>query len=113
MTERYGIILVNLGSPSAPTPKALRKYLAQFLADRRVIELHPLLWRPILHGIILRTRPARSAKAYGKIWERTADGAFVAEAPLVQITRAQADKLQAVLPNDVYVEPAMRYGQPS
>ncbi len=105
--------MVNLGSPAAPTPKAVRKYLAQFLTDRRVIELHPLLWRPILHGIILRTRPARSAKAYQKIWGRTADGGLCAEAPLVEITRAQADKLQAVLPDDVCVEPAMRYGQPS
>lgn len=113
MTERYGIILVNLGSPAAPTPKALRKYLAQFLADRRVIELHPLLWRPILHGIILRIRPARSAKAYQKIWGRDDKGAYSPEAPLVEITRAQANKLQAVLPDDVYVEPAMRYGQPS
>ncbi|MCF6219946.1 MAG: ferrochelatase [Robiginitomaculum sp.] len=113
MTERYGIIIANLGSPAAPTPKALRKYLAQFLTDRRVIELHPLLWRPILHGIILRTRPARSAQAYQKIWGRDDNGAFSPEAPLVEITRAQADKLQAALPDDVYVEPAMRYGQPS
>lgn len=113
MAERYGILLVNLGSPAAPTPKAVRKYLAQFLTDRRVIELHPLFWRPILHGIILRTRPAKSAKAYQKIWGRAADGTFVCEAPLVEITRAQATKLQAALPDDVYVEPAMRYGQPS
>jgi len=113
VTEHYGIILVNLGSPAAPTPKALRKYLAQFLSDRRVIELHPLLWRPILHGIILRTRPARSAKAYQKIWSRTASGEFAHEAPLVEITRAQAAKLQDALPSNIYVEPAMRYGQPS
>jgi len=113
VTERYGIILVNLGSPAAPTPKALRKYLAQFLSDRRVIELHPLFWRPILHGIILRTRPSKSAKAYLKIWRRSESGEFAPEAPLVEITRTQAEKLQAVLPDDVYVEPAMRYGQPS
>ena len=113
MAERYGVILVNLGSPAAPTAKAVRKYLAQFLSDRRVIELHPLLWQPILHGIILRTRPAKSAKNYQKIWGRTADGAFAAEAPLVEITRAQAAKLQVTLPDDVYVEPAMRYGEPS
>ncbi len=113
MTERYGIILVNLGSPSAPTPKALRKYLAQFLSDRRVIELHPMLWRPILHGVILRTRPAKSAKAYQKIWRRDAQGNFISDAPLIEISRAQAAKLQNALPQNIYVEPAMRYGQPS
>jgi len=66
-----------------------------------------------LHGIILRTRPAKSAKAYQKIWRRTANGEFAPEAPLVEITRAQAAKLQETLPGEVYVEPAMRYGQPS
>ena len=112
MSEPYGIILANLGSPAAPTPKALRQYLAQFLSDRRVIALHPVLWKPILHGIILRTRPAKSAKAYAKIWRRDADGHFAPEAPLVEITRAQAHKLQSRLPENVFVEPAMRYGQP-
>lgn len=63
-----GILLANLGTPDAPTPAALRRYLAEFLSDPRVIETPGLIWQPILHGIILRTRPRRSAAAYAKVW---------------------------------------------
>ena len=100
--------MINLGSPDAPTPKAVRKYLFQFLHDHRVIELNRWLWCPILHGIILRTRPKRSAAAYAKIW-----GPEGSEAPLIEITRAQAAGVQAILGDSVHVEVAMRYGNPS
>ncbi|NNC37639.1 MAG: ferrochelatase [Hyphomonadaceae bacterium] len=112
MTDKTGILLVNLGSPSSPTTKAVRKYLFQFLHDKNVIELTRWLWCPILHGVILRTRPKRSAEAYAKIWRKEADGAFADEAPLVEITRAQAAKLRERLP-DYPIEIGMRYGQPS
>lgn len=112
VTEKTGILLVNLGSPSSPTTKAVRKYLFQFLHDKNVIELTRWLWCPILHGVILRTRPKRSAAAYAKIWRKEADGTFADEAPLVEITRAQVDKLRVRMP-DTPIEVGMRYGQPS
>ena len=65
---RVGVLLVNLGTPDAPTPAAVRRYLAEFLSDRRVVELPPLLWQPILRGIILTTRPKKSAHAYKQVW---------------------------------------------
>ena len=68
MTDKPGLLLVNLGSPDAPTAKAVRKYLFEFLHDKRVIETSRWIWCPILHGIILRVRPARSARAYAKVW---------------------------------------------
>lgn len=113
MADKVGILLVNLGSPAQPTPKATRKYLAQFLSDTRVIELSPLLWWPILHGIILRTRPARSAKAYASIWERDENGAFAKYSTLISTTIAQAASLQQRMPSHVIVKAAMRYGEPS
>lgn len=106
---RIGILWVNLGTPDAPTASAVRRYLAEFLSDHRVIELPRLLWAPILHGIILRTRPAKSARKYASIW--TPEGS-----PLLHWTRIQAAALQERLQHqrlDVVVEPAMRYGQPS
>ena len=69
---RVGVLLVNLGTPDAATPAAVRRYLAEFLADRRVVEIPRVAWRPILHGVILRTRPAKSAARYAAIWTRTA-----------------------------------------
>lgn len=109
-TPCLGVLLTNLGTPDAPTPQALRRYLAQFLSDPRVIELPKILWKPILHGIVLRTRPKRSAAAYAKIW--TSEGS-----PLLVITRRLAARLQAALtetlPGPVAVEVAMRYGAPS
>jgi ferrochelatase len=103
---RVGVLLVNLGTPQAATPAAVRTYLAQFLSDPRVVEIPRLLWMPILHGIILRTRPAKSAHAYAQVW--TDQGS-----PLAAITRAQAEALQARMGDDVQVGWAMRYGQPA
>lgn len=100
--------MVNLGSPDAPTTKAVRKYLYEFLHDHRVIELTRWLWCPILHFIILRVRPSKSANAYAKIW-----GEEGSEAPLIEITRTQAAGVQAELGDAVQVEIAMRYGNPS
>ena len=110
---KTGILLVNLGSPSEPTPKATRKYLAQFLKDRRVIELHPVLWWPILHGIILRTRPAKSARAYAKVWDQDENGKYAKYSALVETTFGQAQALQKKLGVNMIVKAAMRYGQPS
>lgn len=105
-----GVLLTNLGSPDAPTPAALRRYLAQFLSDPRVIETPRAVWLPILHGIVLRTRPKRAAHAYAKVW--TDEGA-----PLLSITRRQAQAVQqavaARFPGPVKVEFGMRYGNPS
>lgn len=102
-----GLLLVNLGSPDAPTAAATRRYLGQFLHDYRVVDTTRWLWCPILHGIILRIRPARSAALYASIW---GEGD---EAPLVRITRAQVAGVQELLGPDVIVETAMRYGNPS
>ncbi len=108
MQNKCGLLLVNLGSPDAPNPGAVRKYLGEFLHDQRVIDTSRWIWCPILHGIILRTRPARSAKLYAKIW-----GDLNEEAPLIRITRDIASGVQAQLPNNVVVDIAMRYGNPS
>jgi ferrochelatase len=96
---------VNLGTPEAPTPEAVRSYLAEFLSDPRVVELPRLLWLPILHGIVLRTRPARSAEKYRLVW--TPEGS-----PLAVHTARQAGLLQAFL-KETPVAYAMRYGEPS
>lgn len=106
---RTGILLCNLGTPAAPTAAALRRYLGQFLSDTRVVELPKLLWWPILHGIILRTRPAKSAAKYASIW--TPEGS-----PLKVWTEKQAALLRGSLgerQHDITVRHAMRYGQPS
>ncbi|TAK51740.1 MAG: ferrochelatase [Betaproteobacteria bacterium] len=99
-----GVLLVNLGTPSAPTPQAVRAYLAEFLADPRVVELPRWLWLPLLHGVILNLRPARSARKYAVIW--TAEGS-----PLAVHTARQARLLAAA--SGLRVEHAMRYGEPS
>lgn len=100
-----GVLLVNLGTPDAPTAAAVRRYLGEFLSDKRVVELPALLWQPILRGIILNTRPRKSARAYAKVW--TEEGS-----PLAVITRKQAEALQLRLGDTVRVEHAMRYGRP-
>lgn len=102
--QRIGVLLINLGTPDAPEARAVRRYLAEFLSDRRVIEIHPAAWKPILHGIILRTRPKRSAEAYNQIW--TNEGS-----PLRAIAARQAEALRSKLP-DVSIHFAMRYGHP-
>jgi len=104
-TPRPGILLVNLGTPAAPTAKAVRRYLAEFLSDPRVVPLPRLLWLPILHGIVLNTRPARSAKKYALVW--TPGGS-----PLAVHTDRQTTLLRASL-KEFRIEYAMRYGAPS
>ncbi len=107
---RIGVLLVNLGTPDACTPEAVRRYLAEFLSDRRVIELSPWIWQPILHGIILRTRPRKVAAAYREIWIHDSD-----ESPLRLYTRRQAELLREKLAaneGDLVVDWAMRYGKP-
>lgn len=101
---RDGVLLVNLGTPSAPTAPAVRRYLAEFLSDPRVVELPRWLWLPLLHGVILRVRPARSARKYSSIW--TPEGS-----PLALHTACQTERLRAALPG-TQVEYAMRYGEP-
>ena len=101
---KIGVLLINLGTPDAPEVRAVRRYLAEFLSDPRVIEIHPTLWKPILHGIILRTRPRKSAEAYNQIW--TNEGLS-----LRAIAHRQAGALRARLPS-VSVHYAMRYGHP-
>lgn len=105
-TGKVGVLLVNLGTPDAPTPAAVKRYLAEFLSDRRVVEIPPLVWQPILRGIILNTRPKKSAHAYRQVWGP--DGS-----PLAAITQAQAEALQARLGPAVQVRWAMRYGNPA
>ncbi len=105
-TGKIGVLLVNLGTPDAPTPKAVKRYLGQFLSDRRVVELPALLWQPILRGIILNTRPKKSAHAYAQVWSDEGS-------PLAAITAAQARGLQARLGDGVMVAHAMRYGNPA
>jgi ferrochelatase len=109
-TPKIGVLVTNLGTPAAPTRAALRPYLKQFLSDPRVVEVPRLLWWFILNVIILNIRPGRSAKAYQKVW--TDEGS-----PLLVITRAQAKALQTKLSqrygDDVLVDFAMRYGDPS
>ncbi len=112
MPEKIGLLLVNLGSPDSPTAQDVRKYLFEFLHDYRVIDINRWLWCPILHGIILRTRPPKVAKAYESIWSQP-DGIDGGEAPLIRITRRQAAGLQTRLGDNVQVETAMRYGNPS
>lgn len=103
---RVGVLLVNLGTPDAPEPKAVKRYLRQFLSDRRVVEISPILWQPILRGVILNVRPKKSAHAYSQVW--TEEGS-----PLAVITRAQAEAMQAELGQGLRVDWAMRYGNPS
>lgn len=102
------VLLVNLGSPDEPTVPAVRRYLAEFLSDKRVIDLPRWQWLPILHGIVLRTRPKKTAAAYQAIW--TDEGS-----PLVATTVKQCEKLQQRFADDeqVRVRYAMRYGNPS
>ena len=104
------VLITNLGSPDEPTTSAVRRYLQEFLSDRRVVEIPRLIWLLILHGIILRIRPAKSAKLYQTVWQD--DGA-----PLLSITAAQkaklATKIKSQYGDNVIVDFAMRYGNPS
>ena len=107
--ERAAVLLCNLGTPDAPTAPAVRRYLAEFLSDRRVVEIPRLVWLAILHGVILRTRPAQSAKKYASVW--TPEGS-----PLRVWTDKQATLLRGYLGergHAVLVRSAMRYGSPA
>lgn len=111
MTPKIGILIAQLGTPDAPTAPAVRKYLRQFLADRRVVDLNPVLWWMILNGVILVKRPPESAALYRKVW--TENGS-----PLLVISTGQAkgveQRLQASLDGaEIRAEVAMRYGNPS
>jgi ferrochelatase len=108
--ERIGVLLVNLGTPDSADAGGVRVYLKEFLSDPRVIEDQGLVWKLVLNGIILRTRPALKARDYRKIWNTEKN-----ESPIKTITRAQADKLAAAIADHdhVVVDWAMRYGNPS
>jgi len=105
---KVGVLLLNLGTPDATDYWSVRRYLSEFLSDRRVIETNPLLWQLILQGIILSVRPQKSGANYERIWDKEAN-----DSPLRVITRRQAEKLQARLGEGVAVDFAMRYGNPS
>ena len=103
---KTGVLITNLGTPDAATAPALRKYLAEFLSDPRVIEIPKLVWQCILHGVILRVRPKKSAAKYQTIW--TEEGS-----PLLAISKRQLTALQRQLGDSAQVKLAMRYGNPS
>jgi ferrochelatase len=105
-----GVLLVNLGTPDAPTAASVRTYLADFLSDPRVVELPRPLWWLILHSYILRVRPARSASAYRKIWTEQGSPLLLHS---MDIARGIADRLSTRLSGAVHVELAMSYGEPS
>ena len=98
------VLVVNLGTPDTPTAPAVRRYLAEFLGDRRVVSLPPLLWKPLLHGLILPLRGPKSAEKYAQVW-------LPEGSPLAVYTRRLAERMQDELP-DMTVNWAMRYGQP-
>jgi ferrochelatase len=109
-TGKVGVLLVNLGTPDGTDYWAMRRYLSEFLSDRRVIEWPRAIWFPILQGIVLSSRPKKSGAAYAKIWNRERN-----ESPLRTFTRAQGEKLATALAeyDHVIVDWAMRYGSPS
>ncbi|MEP4433443.1 MAG: ferrochelatase, partial [Hyphomicrobiales bacterium] len=106
---KIGVLLVNLGTPDGTDYKPMRRYLKEFLSDKRVIEWPRALWYPILYGIVLNTRPKKSGAAYAEIWNNELN-----ESPLRTFTRSQGDKLAAIFANNenVVVDWAMRYGNP-
>lgn len=107
--ERTAVVLINLGTPDAATPSALRRYLGEFLWDRRVVEIPRAAWWAILHGVILRTRPAKSARKYASVWRKEGS-------PLLYWTERQAQRLMGQLGergHQLLVAHAMRYGNPS
>lgn len=105
---KTGLLLLNLGTPDATDYWSMRRYLGEFLWDRRVIETPRVIWWLVLNLIILTTRPQKSGAAYDKIWDREAN-----DSPLRVISKSQADQLQARLGDDIVVDFAMRYGNPS
>ena len=128
--SRPALVLVNLGTPESPTTPHVRSFLKEFLSDRRVIELHPAVWQPVLRGPVLALRPRASAEKYATIWGEghrsagSSDGGqdnhdnrstrrqYVGS-PLMHYTRRQAQLLQRALGEGIQVRVAMRYGQPA
>lgn len=109
--QKIGVLLLNLGTPEGTDYWSMRRYLSEFLSDRRVIDLTPVFWQPILQGIILTFRPSKSGHAYAQIWNKEKN-----ESPLKTETRAQCEKIAARLKNispGIVVEWGMRYGHPS
>ena len=106
---KTGVLLINLGTPDSTSWWDIRKYLKEFLSDRRVIEVNPVLWQIILNLFILTFRPSKTAHAYKKIWRKDTN-----ESPLLYFTRSQAEKLNSKIGNEkIIVDFAMRYGNPS
>ncbi|CNG02254.1 ferrochelatase [Yersinia similis] len=105
MQSKPGVLMVNLGTPNAPTSKAIKRYLAEFLSDRRVVDTSPLLWWPLLHGVILPFRSPRVAKLYQSVWMEEGS-------PLLVYSRRQQKALAARMP-DIPVELGMSYGSPN
>ena len=103
---KVGVLLINLGTPNAPEPGAVKVYLREFLSDPRVVEIPQLVWQPILRGIILNTRPKKSAHAYRQVWMEEGS-------PLAVYTARQAKALQGAFGLEVIVDHAMRYGRPA
>lgn len=107
--EKTGVLLVNLGTPDGTDASSVRRYLGEFLSDKRVVDYPRAFWLPLLHGIILNTRPAKTGRAYAKIWREESD-----ESPLRYYTRIQAEGVRDALQNDgLIIDWAMRYGNPS
>ena len=106
---KTGVIIINLGTPDSTNWWDIRKYLKEFLSDRRVIEVNPIIWKIILNLFILTFRPSKTAHAYKKIWRKESN-----ESPLLYFTKEQANKLNTKIGNDkIIVDFAMRYGNPS
>ncbi|MGU3317307.1 ferrochelatase [Sphingomonas sp. M6A6_1c] len=104
--RKIGVLLTNLGTPDGPDAKSVKRYLGEFLSDKRVVEIPAIAWQPILRGIILNTRPKKSAHAYGLVWSEEGS-------PLAAITRRQSQALQGAFGEGVLVDYAMRYGNPA
>ncbi|WP_137899254.1 ferrochelatase [Sphingomonas sp. 2SG] len=104
--RKIGVLLTNLGTPDGPDAKSVKRYLGEFLSDKRVVEIPAIAWQPILRGIILNTRPKKSAHAYGLVWSEEGS-------PLAAITRRQSQALQGAFGEGVMVDYAMRYGNPA
>lgn len=105
-----GVLVVNLGTPDDPTPSSVRRYLAEFLSDKRVVEIPYLLWKMILHGIVLRVRPKKSAEAYQRVWSEDGSPLMAGSAAL---TDGIAEQLASHYGDQVIATVAMRYGNPS
>ncbi len=104
--RKIGVLIVNLGTPDAPDARSVKRYLKEFLSDRRVVELPAILWQPLLRGVVLNTRPKQSAEAYEQVWMKEGS-------PLEVVTRDQATALAGAFGPGVTVDYAMRYGSPS